>query len=65
MLTPQLMKMPGEVAGMRQRVIDHRNDIFASHYTADINLKDMLKPEHAKAYQAKATGTKYLVNPAA
>lgn len=65
LLTPQLMKMPGEVAGMRQRVIDHRNDIFASHYTADISLRDMLNPEIAKAYQAKATGTKYLVNPAA
>jgi NADPH2:quinone reductase len=65
LLTPQLMKMPGEVAGMRQRVIDERNGIFASHYTADISLKDMLNPEIAKAYQAKATGTKYLVNPSA
>jgi NADPH:quinone reductase-like Zn-dependent oxidoreductase len=65
LLTPQLMKMPAEVAGMRQRVIDERNGIFASHYTADISLKDMLNPEIAKAYQAKATGTKYLVNPSA
>lgn len=65
LLTPQLMKMPGEVAGMRQRVIDERNGIFASHYTADISLRDMLNPEIAKAYQAKATGTKYLVNPSA
>lgn len=65
LLTPQLMKSPADVPAMRQRVIDERNGIFASHYTADISLKDMLNPEIAKAYQAKATGTKYLVNPSA
>lgn len=65
LLTPQLMKSPADVPAMRQRVIDERNGIFASHYTADISLKDMLNPDIAKAYQAKSTGTKYLVNPAA
>lgn len=63
LLTPQLMKMSNEVAGMRARVIAHRNDIFASDYTAEISLADMLDPAIAQTYQAKATGTKFLVNP--
>ena len=64
LLTPQLMKMPAEVAGMRVRVIAHRNDIFASHYTDEIALTAMLDPAVARAYQVKATGRKFLVNPA-
>ena len=64
LLTPYLMKVGAdEVAAMRARVIAHRSDIFASDYTAEISLSDMLSPEIAAAYQAKATGTKYLVNP--
>ena len=63
LLTPQLMKMPAEVAGMRARVIAHRNDIFASHYTDEIALTAMLDPAVARAYQVKATGRKFLVNP--
>jgi NADPH:quinone reductase-like Zn-dependent oxidoreductase len=64
LLTPQLMKLaPAEVAVLRQRVLDHRNDIFASTYTSEIPLTAMLDPAVAQAYQAKTTGTKYLVNP--
>lgn len=66
LLTPYLMSVGAEeVAAMRARVVAHRNDIFASHYSADISLADMLDPATAKAYAAKATGTKFLVNPAA
>jgi NADPH:quinone reductase-like Zn-dependent oxidoreductase len=64
LLTPYLMRAGAdEAAAMRERVIAHRSDIFASRYTAEIPLTAMLDPAVAKAYQAKATGTKYLVNP--
>ena len=36
---------------------------FASHYTATISLADVLEPEIARAYQKKATGSKYLIVP--
>ena len=64
LLTPYLMKVGGaEVMAMRERVIAHRGDIFASSYTAEISLSGMLDPATAAAYQAKATGSKYLLNP--
>jgi NADPH:quinone reductase-like Zn-dependent oxidoreductase len=62
LLTPYLMQAGAEeTARMRQYCIDHRNDIFASRYTADITLDDFVKPEMVQAMQAKATGQKYLV----
>ncbi|MFM6854411.1 MAG: zinc-binding dehydrogenase [Sphingopyxis sp.] len=66
LLTPYLMKVGAEeVAAMRARVIAHRGDIFASHYTSEISLSAMIDPAIAQAYQAKATGSKYLLNPSA
>jgi NADPH:quinone reductase len=64
LLTPYLAKVGmEEVMAMRGRVIAGMRDIFASDYTAEISLRDMLDPAIAATYQAKATGTKYLVNP--
>ena len=64
LLTPYLMKVGAEEVGkMRARVIADRNTVFASSYTSDISLTDMLDPATAQAYQAKATGSKYLLNP--
>ncbi len=64
LLTPYLMKVGGEEVGkMRARVIADRNSVFASTYTSEISLTDMLDPATAQAYQAKATGSKYLLNP--
>ncbi len=64
LLTPYLMKVGlEEMIAMRERVIAHRGDIFASSYTAEISLNDMIDPAIAAAYQAKATGSKYLLNP--
>lgn len=64
LLTPYLMKVGGEEVGkMRARVIADRATIFASNYTSEISLSDMLDPATAQAYQAKATGSKYLLNP--
>ncbi|MEO1658719.1 MAG: zinc-binding dehydrogenase [Pseudomonadota bacterium] len=50
------MKMGG-------RVIAELKTTFASHYTDEISLTDVLKPEMIAKYDAKATGTKFLVNP--
>ena len=63
LLTPYLMKVGMEEAGaMRARVVAHRNDIFASHYSADIGLSGLVDPATVQAMQAKATGQKYLLD---
>ena len=54
---------PATAERMRQRVTDGMKTTFASHYTAEIPLADLLKPETARACQRKATGEKYLIVP--
>lgn len=64
LLTPFLQKAgPEVVERMRQRVVDELKTTFASHYTATISLRDALKPEILAAYERKATGEKYLIDP--
>lgn len=64
LLTPFLMKAPQEtVAAMRKRVVDELTTTFASHYTATIGLAEALNPDVLKAYERKATGEKYLIDP--
>ena len=64
LLTPFLMKI-GLAAGqkLRQRVVDELKTTFASHYTAEIGLAEVLDPKVAAAYNRKTTGEKYLINP--
>jgi len=65
LLTPFLAKIGPEAAGkLRARVAAELKTTFASHYTAEISLAEALKPEIIAAYSKKATGEKYLVNPA-
>lgn len=65
LLTPFLQKAGADVrAKMRQRVMDELTTTFASNYTAEISLAEALDLETLHAYNAKATGTKYLINPA-
>ena len=65
LLTPFLQKAGPEIrARMRQRVMDELTTTFASHYTAEISLADALDLDTLHAYNAKATGTKFLINPA-
>ena len=65
LLTPFLMKVgPAKVKELKDRVAAEIKTTFASHYTAEISLADALKPDVIAAYNAKATGTKYLINPA-
>ncbi len=64
LLTYFLMKTPpAEAQKLRQRVADELKTTFASHYTAEIGLADVLDPQVAAAYNRKTTGEKYLVNP--
>lgn len=64
LLTPFLQKAGAETrARMRQRVVDELKTTFASHYTAEISLAEALDLKTLHAYNAKATGTKYLINP--
>jgi NADPH2:quinone reductase len=54
---------PSVQQGLRQRVAQELHSTFASHYSHVISLSDVIKPEVVQAYNAKATGDKYLVNP--
>ncbi len=54
---------PSIQQGLRQRVLREMHSTFASHYSHTISLSDVLKPEVIAAYNAKATGDKYLVDP--
>jgi len=48
---------------MRERVARDINTTFASHYTQEISLIEMMQPEVIRGYAKQATGEKYLVNP--
>ena len=64
LLTPFLQKAGKEVrARMYKRVIDELTTPFASHYTKRISLAEALNLDTLKAYDAKATGEKYLITP--
>lgn len=64
LLFPFLRKAGPEVAArLRQRVADELTTTFASHYTQVIGLAQALQPEVMRAYQKKATGEKYLIDP--
>ena len=64
LLTPMIGRIGMErFAEMRQRVIKEIKTTFASHYTQEISLEDMLQPDTIKAYAKQGTGAKYLVNP--
>jgi len=52
-----------EAERLRQRVADELKTTFASHYTREISLSEMLQPDILAAYNKKATGEKYLVRP--
>ena len=64
LLTPFLMKIGGvEVNKLRERVADEIKTTFASHYTRTISLAEALQPEVISAYNKRATGEKFLINP--
>ena len=65
LLTPFLMKIGGlEVQKLRDRVAAELKTTFASHYTNTVSLAEALNPAAIAAYNRRATGEKYLINPA-
>ena len=48
---------------MRDRVAREITTTFASSYTKEVSLEEMLEPDAIKTYAKQATGTKYLVTP--
>lgn len=64
LLTGFLLKI-GQAEGdkLRQRVADELKTTFASHYTREISLAEALQPDILAAYNRRATGEKYLINP--
>jgi NADPH:quinone reductase-like Zn-dependent oxidoreductase len=54
---------PAETQRLRQRVADELKTTFASHYTAEISLTELLDPATLRAINKKATGEKYLIVP--
>lgn len=64
LLTPFMQKAgPEVVARMRQRVLDEIKATFASSYSRVIGLAEALDPDTLRAYERKATGEKFLIDP--
>jgi len=54
---------PQATQKLRERIVAELKTTFASHYTAEISLIEALQPEVIEAYNRRATGEKYLINP--
>jgi NADPH:quinone reductase len=64
LLWPALSKVgPAREQELRARVARELKTTFASHFTSEISLADLLQPEILKACKRSATGQKILVNP--
>jgi hypothetical protein len=65
LLTPFLARIgPAEVQKLRQRVADELKTTFASRYTRTLSLVEALDLETIRACSRKATGEKFLIDPA-
>ena len=65
LLFPFLQKIgPTAAQALRQRVAAELKTTFASHYAHQISLAEALQPAVVAAYAQRATGAKYLINPA-
>jgi NADPH2:quinone reductase len=53
---------PQAVGKLKQRVMNELKTTFASRYTREISLIEMLQPEIIQAYYKRATGEKFLLN---
>ena len=64
LLFPFLQRIGADAAqALRQRVADELKTTFASHYSKEVSLVQMLQPTEIAVYGQRATGTKYLLNP--
>jgi len=65
LLFPFLQKIgPAGAQKLRERVAAELKTTFASHYTREISLAEALNLDVIAAYNRRATGEKYLINPA-
>ena len=63
LLTPFIGRVgPERFEELKQKVADEIKTTFASHYTKEISLAEVLQPENIEVYAKQATGEKYLVN---
>ncbi len=64
LLFPFLQKIGRERANaLKQRVVAELKTTFASHYSKEISLAEVLDLDVIAAYNKRATGEKYLINP--
>jgi NADPH:quinone reductase len=64
LLTPFLQKIGMEgTLKLRARVVAELKTTFASHYTKEVSLTEMLQLDAIAAYSKFGTGAKFLVNP--
>lgn len=64
LLFPFMQKAGPEVAArMRERVVRELKTTFASSYTRTVGLAEALEPDVLRAYERKATGEKFLIDP--
>ena len=64
LLTPFIGRIGSErFEELKQKVADEIKTTFASHYTKEISLAEVLMPENINVYSKQATGEKYLINP--
>ncbi|MBB82611.1 MAG: NADH oxidase [Deltaproteobacteria bacterium] len=63
LLTPFLQKLGSDAGALYMRVAKEIKTTFASHYTAEVSLAEALDVATLQAYQLKATGQKYLIEP--
>jgi NADPH:quinone reductase-like Zn-dependent oxidoreductase len=65
LLFPFLMKIgPAERQKLRERVANELKTTFASHYTKVVSLPEALDLSNLALYAKRATGEKFLINPA-
>lgn len=64
LLPPFLERVgPDGARRLRQRVVDELTTTFASNYSRVIGLAEALEPDVLRAYERKATGEKFLIDP--
>ena len=64
LLTPFIGRVGAEkFQEMRDRVAKEITTTFASSYTKEVSLEEMLEPDAIKTYAKQSTGAKYLVTP--
>ena len=65
LLFPYLQTIgPAAVEALKQRVAAELKTTFASHYAKEISLSEVLDLAMIARYNQRATGEKYLINPA-